>query len=143
MEDTTSWVGDQSPQEGDQSPQEHEQTEQPWEQPQGEDGGLQQQRRRRVQKYHVRALASDDPLKASLGSINAELMHIAMALDRAVNEYLAAGPLSLERIMRHRSAVEVLLKLARQIDRFAQLERRPVGRSKDAEAVGSPPKLPR
>ena len=79
-------------------------------------------------------------MKAVLSSINAGLMQIGIALDQAINENLAAGPASVERIMQHVSAIELHLKLTRQIDRLAQLELRPAGKS--AERDQAPPKVP-
>ena len=102
---------------------------------------FQEERQRRVEEYHAGVLAKSDPLQAVLGSINAGLMQIGIQLDQQIRENLIAGPATLERIMRHAAAIELHLKLARQIDRFAQLEIRP--RSKVEAGEESPPKRPR
>ena len=92
----------------------------------GHDGRreLQKRRRRRAEEYHGRVLSEPDPLKATLGSINAEMMQMCIALDEAIHQRLFAGPPTLERIMRHAAAMELQLKLSRQVERFAQLELR-------------------
>jgi hypothetical protein len=86
---------------------------------------LQQERRRRLRDYHIRALAHEDPCQAMLGSVNAELMLVTMRVDQAINNSLAVGSATIEGVMQCSQAIDMLLKLTRQIDRFAQLELRP------------------
>ena len=107
----------------------------------GVDEEFQEQRRQRVQQYHVKALAKEDPLRAMLGSLNAGLMEITVALDHGISETLATRPQTLDRIMQRGSAIELLVKLTRQIDRFAQMELRPAGKAQSGTV--SPPNLPR
>jgi hypothetical protein len=109
--------------------------------PEDESDEFQVERRRRVQQYHSQVLAHADPLKATLGSINAGLMRESIELDWAISVYLAAGPLTLERVMQHASAIELQLKLTRQVDRLAQLELRPAGGHPNED--GSGPQKPR
>jgi hypothetical protein len=101
---------------------------------------LQQERRRRIHEYHGQVLRGENPLSASLGSFNAELMEIAAALGEALIDARPTGSGDVEGIMQHRAAVELYLKLTRQIDRFAQLELRA---GKPVEETPSPLKVPR
>lgn len=94
-----------------------------------DDGERQQVRRRRILEYHAHTLADKVPLNAALGSINAGLMQMVIAFDQAINENLAASPMTVERIMPLAAAIELHLKLTRQIDRFAQLEFRSADKS--------------
>ena len=123
-----------------QSSQQDEQNEGPGRVP-DEDGDVQSGRRRRVQEYHAHVLAKEDPLQAVLGSLNAGLMEIGMTLDQAINENLTAGPVTIGQIMQYAAAVELQLKLARQIDRFAQLEIRSA--TKSTEGREDHPNIPR
>lgn len=91
-----------------------------WEAAEG--NGLQEERRRRLQEYHAQTLANPEPLTAVLGSINAGLMRVAFDFDQALQENLAGEPPTIAQIMEHAEALELQLKITRQIDRLAQLE---------------------
>ncbi|HZY86922.1 MAG TPA: hypothetical protein VFE78_18960 [Gemmataceae bacterium] len=82
-----------------------------------------EQRLALVRAYQAEALRRRDPLAASLGVLTADLLALAGGLAEVVREGLARGPAA----GRHqlRQDAELYLKFARQIDRLAQMERRP------------------
>ena len=78
----------------------------------------------RVLDYQVSALEKDDPLEANLGSINSGLMRVALWLDETIEQAMASGPPNVERLSRILPATDTLLRVARQVDRFANIELR-------------------
>ena len=64
-------------------------------------------------------------------------MRIAVHMDEVINENLALGPAGLDQIQRLAPTIETYLRVARQVDRFAQLETR-AGQSQ--AKVAAPPK---
>lgn len=77
----------------------------------------------RVLDYQARSLEKDDPLEANLGSINSGLMRTALWLDEAIEQALQIGPPNIKRLPEISPAIETYLRVARQIDRFANIER--------------------
>ena len=74
--------------------------------------------------YQAAALRRDDPLSANLGVITGDLLHFAHSLAPAVKAGLAAREGATEdRHRRSAADFDAYLKLVRQIDRLAQLER--------------------
>ena len=80
----------------------------------------------RVADYQAKSLAREDDLEANLGSINSGLMRVALWLDETIDQVLESGPRSVERLTRMLPAIDAHLRVARQVDRFAQLEIRAV-----------------
>jgi hypothetical protein len=78
----------------------------------------------RLLDYQARSLSKPDPLEANLGSINSGLMRMAVWLDEAVAQALASGPPHVERLAHVSQAIETLLRVTRQVDRFTQIELR-------------------
>ena len=78
----------------------------------------------RIQQYLLASLEQVDPLEANLGAAASDLMSLGFKLKQAIEESLADTPNSLERFQRLRPAIDDYLKLSRQIDRYAQLDRR-------------------
>lgn len=83
---------------------------------------LHEARLSRVRDYQAKSLAKEDDLEANLGSINSGLMRVALWLDEAIEEALESGPRSIERLKRMLPAIDTHLRVARQVDRFAQIE---------------------
>lgn len=83
-------------------------------------------RLKRLHDFQTSSLAKDDPLEATLGSVNSGLMGIAFWLDEVLTDAMESGPPSIERLQRMLPAIEAHLRVTRQVDRFAQLELRNV-----------------
>ncbi|SFJ41854.1 hypothetical protein [Planctomicrobium piriforme] len=81
-------------------------------------------RLRRVHDYQARSLEKSDSLEANLGSINSGLMCVALWLDEMIEHAMASGPRDIERLARIFPAIEMHLRVTRQVDRFAQIELR-------------------
>lgn len=79
---------------------------------------------RRIQEYLKHALGHTDALEANVGAVNADLMRISHRLAQAIHEAIDAGPSSLEDFEGIIPAVDNLLRLDKQIDRFTALEQR-------------------
>jgi hypothetical protein len=99
----------------------------------------------RVVDYQAQSLGKPDALQANLGSLNSGLMRIALNLDEALEQALSGGPRTVERVQKLLPAIETHLRVARQVDRFAQLEmrsemsRQPKPSDKAVVNVGSSP----
>jgi hypothetical protein len=78
----------------------------------------------RIQEYLVESLQQLDALEANLGAAAADLMSLGCQLKVAIEESLAETPHALERFQRLQPAISEYLKVARQIDRYAQLDQR-------------------
>jgi hypothetical protein len=76
-----------------------------------------------VRAFQAQAARRPDPLAANLGVISGDLMGFAHALAAAVQADLAQGATSAKGHRRFVQDAEVYLKVVRQIDRLAQLER--------------------
>ena len=75
-------------------------------------------------EYQKTALQTEDAPLANLGSLNGGLMRIAVSLDESIATMLEQGGLAVEQLRTILPAVEMHLRVTRQIDRFAQLELR-------------------
>jgi hypothetical protein len=78
----------------------------------------------RVLDYQASSLQKDDPLEASLGSINSGLMRVALWLDETIEQAMVSGPPNVERLARILPAIDTHLRVTRQVDRFANIELR-------------------
>lgn len=76
----------------------------------------------RIEEYQHAALQEKSPLRAILGAYNAELMAIGSRVQQAVLAHLETGPADVKQIAPVLRLIDTDLKIARQIDRFAQLE---------------------
>ncbi len=82
-----------------------------------------EQRQALVRAYQAEALRRPGALAANLGVLTADLMGLAHGLGELVREGLERGPgAGGQRLYRD---AELYLKFVRQIDRLAQMERRP------------------
>lgn len=84
----------------------------------------------RVLDYQGQALANVSPLESNLGSINCGLLRMALRLEETIEATMVRTPVSAERMERVYKAIDTHLRVARQIDRFAQVELRAADRSK-------------
>ena len=82
-----------------------------------------EQRLALVQAYQTEALARKDALAANLGVIAGDVMGFAHALAATVQASLARGLAAQETRTAALADTELYLKMVRQIDRLAQLER--------------------
>jgi hypothetical protein len=76
-----------------------------------------------VRAYQQQAMARPDPLAANLGTIAGDLMSFAHALGPLVQSQLAQGAVSEETRRQFVANMELYLKVVRQTDRLAQIER--------------------
>lgn len=90
----------------------------------------------RLHDYLTNSLKNKDALEANLGSINSGLMRVAIWLDEAIEQTIASGPCSIERIESLSPAIDTQLRVARQVDRFAQIAIRST-ESRKAKKIGS------
>lgn len=81
-------------------------------------------REAKIREYVMQSLRITDALRANVGLINSDLMSTAAALQQAVQAAMVGGPLSLEQLAEIEPALNILLRVVRQVDRFAQLEMR-------------------
>lgn len=78
----------------------------------------------KIREYLIESLQQADALQANLGATSSDLMLMGFRLKEAIEEALAKSTDSLGRFERLMPAIEGYLKVTRQIDRFAQLDRR-------------------
>ena len=78
----------------------------------------------RIEQLQAEALAEPDALQANLGAFNAGLMRIGFRLEEAIEGASAQITDPLARFERLAPAIDSLLKVMRQVDRFAQLDQR-------------------
>ena len=88
-----------------------------------------------VDAYQQQAMARADPLAANLGTIAGDLMRIAHALTPLVQPQQLQGTVSEATRRRVVANLELLLKVVRQSDRLAQLERQLGAVSSDRSQV--------
>jgi len=81
-------------------------------------------RKQRIDDFQRNALADPDALQANLGAINGGLMRLSYRMEAAIEASLAQIRDPAERFERLGPAIDTFLKVARQIDRYAQLDRR-------------------
>ena len=76
----------------------------------------------RIADYLECSLRKPDAIRATIGAINSDLMLIGYRLNRAVHTAMETTPEALNEYGKLMPAVESLLKVYKQIDRFTQLE---------------------
>ena len=83
-----------------------------------------QEREALIQSVQIQALArKQDPLAASLDLLCGDLMALAFRVKQTMDEETHAGPPGSSGFKGFERRAELLLKVARQIDRFAHLRR--------------------
>jgi hypothetical protein len=83
--------------------------------------GLEERRRQRLDEYRRKALEHPDPLQANLALINAKLIELSVKMGAVIDEAMDRDSLALAHLGHLEPTVELLLKVDRQIDRFAQV----------------------
>ncbi len=81
-------------------------------------------RLRRIMDYRQEVLAKADALEANLGAVNSELMSIGYRLHQAIEAAMEVAPGALDDFQKLMPAIDNYLRIAKQIDRFAQLDLR-------------------
>ena len=76
----------------------------------------------RLHDYLTNSLEKKDALEANVGSVNSGLIRVAIWLDETIEQAIESGPCSIERIESVSPAIDTQLRVARQVDRFAQIE---------------------
>lgn len=76
----------------------------------------------RIADYQSASLRKTDPLEAVLGSINAGLLQMASQLAPRINNALTHGSNDPDSVLEIMPVLDAHLRVARQIDRFAQFE---------------------
>jgi hypothetical protein len=82
---------------------------------------LEETRRRRLDEYRRVSLRQADPLQANLACVNASLIELSVMTAAVIAEAMDRKPLSLVHLSHLAPTCELLLKIDRQIDRFAQV----------------------
>lgn len=77
---------------------------------------------RRIGDYYVKSINQEDPLNAAVGVCNADLLWIGAQVQEALKSYLEDGPSTIDRIQKVKPVIDTALQLARQVDRFSQIE---------------------
>lgn len=78
----------------------------------------------RILEYLQASLDKQDALQANLSAANADLMAIAYKLAAAIKAAMAVGPASLETYEELVPAINNLLRIHKQVERFASLDNR-------------------
>jgi hypothetical protein len=81
-------------------------------------------RRRRIAEHRREALESDDPRISTVGAVAADLMTWQLQVGEAVREILGMGRVEPQLLARNREALEMQLKLSKQVISGIQLFRR-------------------
>lgn len=81
-------------------------------------------RLKKIREYLVESLEQADALQANLGATSSDLMLMGFRLKEAIEEAMGDSSNPLGRFERLMPAIEGYLKVTRQIDRLAQLDRR-------------------
>jgi hypothetical protein len=76
----------------------------------------------RANEHLLESLKKADPLEANLGAVSSDLMGMACRLNDAIVESFGKG--SLDHFEKLVPAIDAYLRVARQIDRLASLDRR-------------------
>ena len=76
----------------------------------------------RVHDYLTNSLKKKDALEANLGSVNSGLIRVALWLDETIAKTIESGPHSIEHVESVQPAIDTHLRVARQVDRLAQIE---------------------
>ena len=77
----------------------------------------------KIRQYQNDSLQQPDALQANLGAVSSDLMLLAYRLHETINRSLAGSSNRLERFAKLSRAIETYLKITRQIDRLANLDR--------------------
>lgn len=94
----------------------------PTSEPVPEDAGGLDRRSARIADYLAQALAEDNPLLANLGTVNCDLLQVQNFLRQAVEDAFAKVPRDLSEWEHLTPAIDQLVKIVKQIDRFTQLD---------------------
>jgi hypothetical protein len=89
----------------------------------------------RIQDYETTSLAKPDNLEACVGASNSDLMKIGVHLAAVINP--AMENLDITKLNQVLPALDTQLRVARQIERFAQFEARLAETRKKAKDTGS------
>jgi hypothetical protein len=73
-----------------------------------------------IRAFQAQAMTRANPLAANLAVINGDLMHLVYQLQQAVDKSVTGSPTDFSQLARR---AELLLRLVRQVDRLAQLDR--------------------
>lgn len=90
----------------------------------------------KIHAYLVESLEQADTLQANLGATTSDLMLMGFRLKEAIEKAMADAATPLAQFEQLMPAIEGYLKVTRQIDRLAQLDRRVT----DARSAGNRPK---
>lgn len=85
-------------------------------------GATKDNRVQRIMDYLESSLRKRDALQATIGAVNSDLMLIGYRLKQVVQTAMDTTPAALDEYGKLMPAVESLLKVFKQIDRFTQLE---------------------
>ena len=85
-------------------------------------GQTKDNRVKRIADYLESSLRKPDALQATIGAVNSDLMLIGHRLNQAVQHAMDTSPTALNEFGKLMPAVESLLKVYKQVDRFTQLE---------------------
>lgn len=85
---------------------------------------LEEVRFARVDEYQQKALKVSNPLRAILGSVNSDLCKVGFHVAHTVIEAAKQIDRSTDRLHQLTPNIDVQLRVARQVERFAQLELR-------------------
>lgn len=94
-------------------------------------------RHARILDFQTESLAGPDSLRASLGALTGGLLEIGRRLEARIIASLDASPATMEELRRIKPALDSLLQVARQSDRFAQLEVRLTAEERHADLAKS------
>ena len=75
----------------------------------------------RILDYVNQSLAKLNPLEASLGALNADLMLMAYRLRQVLDDALQEGAAAFEELEELAPTIDQLLRILKQIERFSQL----------------------
>lgn len=78
----------------------------------------------RIDELQMQSLQQEDPLQANLGAANGALLRFGYRMEQAIEDVLQQSANPLERFERLAPAIDMYLKVMRQVDRFAQLDQR-------------------
>ena len=89
----------------------------------------------RIFDFQVDALANPNPLQACLGSFTGDLLAIGWHIQKRINGALAASSGTIEDITSITPALDIVLRIGRQADRYAQLEAKLTATERQAAAA--------
>jgi hypothetical protein len=78
-------------------------------------------RRQRIADYLTEALRQDNSLRANLGAVNCDLLHLVYDLKQAIAEALGVDP-ALGQFQGLLPAIDYWLRVSKQVERLAQLD---------------------